>query len=123
MRISDWSSDVCSSDLAVADQRRRLGLKGDGAVVARADISGFERRGGVPVEIAPARVARRVVPCGAPARLTVVRGTEAALRIGAHQPAQMREPGGGQRAAPRNADARGAGSVDRRGRTAWRERV
>src|SRR3546814_19439501 len=54
---------------------------------------------------APARVDRRVVPCGAPARLTVVRGNEAALRIVAHQPAQMREQGGGHRAAHRNADA------------------
>src|SRR3546814_17713903 len=30
LRISDWSSDVCSSDLG-AEQRRRQGLRGDAA--------------------------------------------------------------------------------------------
>src|SRR3546814_19142898 len=73
-----------------------------------------------PVEIAPARVDRRVVPCGAPARLTVVRGNEAALRIVAHQPEQMREQGGGHRAAHRNADA---GAAERRAGRAEERRV
>src|SRR3546814_6563286 len=35
MRISDWSSDVCSSDLARADRRRPAG---SGAVQRRADL-------------------------------------------------------------------------------------
>src|SRR3546814_15161386 len=29
MRISDWSSDVCSSDLVGADERRRLQLRAE----------------------------------------------------------------------------------------------
>src|SRR3546814_3116799 len=36
MRISDWSSDVCSSDLQIGETRRRqLGTRGEGEVGTR----------------------------------------------------------------------------------------
>src|SRR3546814_2633865 len=40
MRISDWSSDVCSSDLGVADVVHLVGLLGDGPVKQR--FRGFQ---------------------------------------------------------------------------------
>src|SRR3546814_5380083 len=33
MRISDWSSDVCSSDLTVTKEADRMGLRLDGPVI------------------------------------------------------------------------------------------
>src|SRR3546814_21097881 len=58
MRISDWSSDVCSSDLDIAWQRQGL--------VRRADarwIEGFAVRGRLSGEIVavPARIADPVI--------------------------------------------------------------
>src|SRR3546814_10787521 len=34
MRISDWSSDVCSSDLVIADQAARRAAEGDARLAA-----------------------------------------------------------------------------------------
>src|SRR3546814_16941090 len=53
MRISDWSSDVCSSDLEHDEQRIAVGKRDRGkvemAAVGKADLPGplraFERRG------------------------------------------------------------------------------
>src|SRR3546814_5323626 len=50
MRISDWSSDVCSSDLGVIDPRRQAGdefparIAGIGPVRARQRIGDIARR-------------------------------------------------------------------------------
>src|SRR3546814_5355674 len=55
MRISDWSSDVCSSDLEEA-QRRRVRFQGgqpDQAVVVRADLRGQEFDGEAGVRRSP----------------------------------------------------------------------
>src|SRR3546814_3800206 len=60
MRISDWSSDVCSSDLVLHDRRRarRAAVVGDGAVAA----------GGVAAGVGDDEIARRT------AAATAVRG-------------------------------------------------
>src|SRR3546814_18576805 len=43
MRISDWSSDVCSSDLHVADGVRALVVPGSGLVKRQAEKEGLDR--------------------------------------------------------------------------------
>src|SRR3546814_20585656 len=42
MRISDWSSDVCSSDLALRDERRKFALC-QGALGVRRDLRHLHR--------------------------------------------------------------------------------
>src|SRR3546814_16605484 len=54
MRISDWSSGVCSSDLAKADARRVIALDRDRARVD--DVAGEGARGG---DTEPARADRK----------------------------------------------------------------
>src|SRR3546814_4522114 len=82
MRISDWSSDVCSSDLAdqaaVAGRRvvRGIGLRAAGAVAG----AGAERRGRGPPRRRPrclaaggGSAATSLRPCLDPARLAALR--------------------------------------------------
>src|SRR3546814_3239879 len=60
MRISDWSSDVCSSDLvAVAEQRLRTGLVEDGARVDLARHLERDAGGDVGLDQAGDHVHRR----------------------------------------------------------------
>src|SRR3546814_5268502 len=56
MRISDWSSDVCSSDLSISTRRRRILLRSHPAraMVARARDR-LRLRTVVPVEEHPGR--------------------------------------------------------------------
>src|SRR3546814_19231534 len=80
MRISDWSSDVCSSDLRI-DDRRRLG--------------------GFITELAGAdRIARSIVAKGGGGRLAriVIGLAERELKV---QPVVVARAIGGVRAAPR----------------------
>src|SRR3546814_20372697 len=59
MRISDWSSDVCSSDLGHAEQadaelaavRRRRGATGIDLHLAEKVLGAASRRGAVPIEL------------------------------------------------------------------------
>src|SRR3546814_7095305 len=60
MRISDWSSDVCSSDLIVADRRERLRI---GAQPAGADAEQVAHWTLPPPEPAPPLVATRARNC------------------------------------------------------------
>src|SRR3546814_4980301 len=52
MRISDWSSDVCSSDLAARHEGRPRVVR-DGVLVDR-DVRAAERRVGVLARVSPA---------------------------------------------------------------------
>src|SRR3546814_6757448 len=69
MRISDWSSDVCSSDLLVAAYRSRH-PKASTALIARAYVASAEahrgqsRRSGEPYIQHPLAVARIVADLG-----------------------------------------------------------
>src|SRR3546814_3109102 len=56
MRISDWSSDVCSSDLPPQGQRRRTARK------ARCRVAGTQRRKR-PADGGPIAVLSPVLPC------------------------------------------------------------
>src|SRR3546814_15582790 len=47
MRISDWSSDVCSSDLIVADAQKLLGTFDDLDLASRIERGDFEAAAGV----------------------------------------------------------------------------
>src|SRR3546814_8036676 len=60
MRISDWSSDVCSSDLIVADRRERRRI---GAQPAGADAEQVAHWTLPPPEPAPPLVATRARNC------------------------------------------------------------
>src|SRR3546814_18406171 len=65
MRISDWSSDVCSSDLAAINQRRDIGERGaDRVDTGQHGRKVFSRAPRYASEIADAR------RTGRPARIT-----------------------------------------------------
>src|SRR3546814_4001558 len=52
MRISDWSSDVCSSDLVRGESLAILGPSGSGKSSLMAILSGLERASGGDVRVA-----------------------------------------------------------------------
>src|SRR3546814_21076595 len=105
MRISDWSSDVCSSDLLVedieledrADRELRVGMLrgegGDGVVVERGDekagparqrgeIGGDARETVVGhVEAGDAQAEHPIVGRGAEARKSVATGKRVSVRV------------------------------------------
>src|SRR3546814_7067987 len=56
MRISDWSSDVCSSDLGL-EGARRIGVKIDSRVQGIARAKTADDRGGVGAAVLPPRAA------------------------------------------------------------------
>src|SRR3546814_19203906 len=60
MRISDWSSDVCSSDLIVADAQKLLGTFDDLDLASRIERGDFEAAAGVvnPAELLHGLAAR-----------------------------------------------------------------
>src|SRR3546814_14511593 len=62
MRISDWSSDVCSSDLTIADAQPRLeqlreedGVRQDALRDAEAALADWQQRKGEPPAIGNAQ--------------------------------------------------------------------
>src|SRR3546814_16996571 len=108
MRISDWSSDVCSSDLAaqqarqIAAQERdaartsRLFLAGSGQSPgsANAGVTGGEPAAGmVPVAAAPAEPAARVSPKQAFLRSAGDRRTLASDRLATPPDPHILQPG------------------------------
>src|SRR3546814_11398519 len=100
MRISDWSSDVCSSDLAPV--LRRLALAMIDHRHAR-PAPAAERGGGPGVQSVPAAlVAEAQAEVGVLARLQIVR------RILGHE---------------RHRAAEGIGAIEQIGRASCRERV
>src|SRR4051812_13100882 len=92
-------------------QLRSLRLERDVTGESRTHIGLLHRLRGARVEVAASCVDRLVVPGLAAARLTVMERDEPDLRIGAQQPAEMREKRGRHSAAPADADA---GATQRR---------
>src|SRR3546814_11026644 len=68
MRISDWSSDVCSSDLAAVADLLAPHRQGDGDPLDLQDLRGVERRVGIgrrpgdPADGQPAGTVEAVMP-------------------------------------------------------------
>src|SRR3546814_18818359 len=87
MRISDWSSDVCSSDLWCATRpgRRRLWIVTPSTVASRAPgtgvISGTLRSKGLPRDCTMPRAVAIAVPGGASRSGERRVGTECVIRV------------------------------------------
>src|SRR3546814_18591141 len=62
MRISDWSSDVCSSDLVLDRADRHLGVDDVGAMLNRADIMHADSREQLASDLESAQGIEKDVP-------------------------------------------------------------
>src|SRR3546814_14133192 len=83
MRISDWSSDVCSSDLAlrVTRGRARNGLARAGFIAAQSSLSPLNCKGPTAGRGSESGCSPGATPLTSPDRKSVVLGKSVSVRV------------------------------------------